>query len=517
MKTQETPANTRSSMLLLYPPATKISEPPAGIARLVGALRHHGIFTRAVDMSIEGFSSLYGKEIEAHDKWSQRALAKKEENLRHLTTQTGYGNIDRYRNAVLDINRVLKLASEGSGSLASIANFKSDTLSPLKSEDLKHAAERPQESPYFDYFANRLKESEKEMGGLTTVGISMNYLNQALCAFAIMGHLKKEYPHVRIVLGGGLVTSWMRMPEWKNPFKGIVDVMIAGEGEQEILRLFGVEPDRKHYLPDYNDFRGLPYLAPGFILPFCAAGGCWWRKCTFCPEKAELNPYTPVHTDMAVQHLNTLTQTLNPAMVHIVDNSVGPAFLKKLCASGFNRPWYAFARVTPHLADPEFCKALKKSGCTMLKLGIESGDSKVLDQMNKGVGLDLVSKALHTLHGAGIGSYVYLLFGTPSETEAAARKTMDFTIQHHKMIGFLNLSVFNLPYFAPEAKTLETSDFYDGDLTLYSEFNHPLGWNRAQIRHFLEKEFKKHPDISPIVHGDPPVFNANHAGFFRKL
>ncbi|MCG8473618.1 MAG: radical SAM protein, partial [Desulfobacterales bacterium] len=75
-------------------------------------------------------------------------------------------------------------------------------------------------------------------------------------------------------------------------------------------------------------------------------------------------------------------------------------------------------------------------------------------------------------------------------------------------------SVFNLPYFAPEAKTLETSDFYDGDLTLYSEFNHPLGWNRAQIRHFLEKEFKKHPNIAPIVHGDPPVFNANHAPFF---
>ena len=501
-------------ILFLYPPATKISEPPAGLARLTGALRHHGILVKSVDMSVEGFSYLYTQPLSAEDKWSQRALSKKEENRSILTSKAGYQKIDRYRNAVLDINRVLKIASEGSGTLASIANYKSESLSPLKSAHLKEAAKRPQESPYYPYFANRLKELDTELGGLTTVGISMNYLNQALSAFAIIGFLKKNYPHVRIILGGGLVTSWMRMPQWENPFKDLVDHMIAGEGEMELLKLFGVTPTQKHYLPDYDDFKGLPYLAPGLILPFCAAGGCWWRKCTFCPERAEENPYTPVQTDTAVQHLNALTEALNPSMVHIVDNSVGPSFLKKLCKSGFKRPWYAFARVTPHLADPHFCHALKKSGCTMLKLGIESGDTAVLKQMNKGVPLDLVSKALHALKKAGIATYVYLLFGTPLETEAAARKTMEFTICHHELIGFLNLSVFNLPYFAPEAKTLETSDFYDGDLTLYSEFNHPLGWNRAQIRHFLEKEFKKHPNIAPIVHGDPPVFNANHAPFF---
>ncbi|WP_300667284.1 radical SAM protein [Desulfoluna sp.] len=511
----QTRRNTQTDMLFLYPPAAKISEPPAGIARLAGALRHHGITTKSVDMSLEGFTYLFEKEVTAEDRWSTRAIHRKAHNLDLLTTSAGYGNIDRYRNAVLDTNRVLKVASEGYSAIASIANYKSDALSSVKSADLMEAANTPEANVYFPYFKSRLKELETECGGLTTVGLSMNYLNQALSTFALIGHLKASYPHVRIVLGGGLVTSWMRMPEWENPFTGLVDHMIPGEGEHALLSLFHVEPDRKHYLPDYDDFKDLPYLSPGFILPFCAAGGCWWRKCTFCPERAEKNPYTPVQTDTAVEQLCTLVETLKPTLVHIVDNSVGPAFLRKLFASGFNTPWYAFARVTPHLTDENFCRALKASGCRMLKLGIESGDADVLTEMNKGVELSLVSRALEALHRVGIQTYVYLLFGTPSETEAAARKTMDFVVTHHEKIGFLNLSVFNLPYFAPEAKTLDTSSFYDGDLTLYSEFKHPLGWNRSLIRHFLEKEFKKHPLIAPIVHGDPPVFNSNHAAFFQ--
>lgn len=502
-------------MLFIYPPATKISEPPAGIARLTGALRHHGLSVKAVDMSLEGFLSLFDRPVAAVDKWSTRAVNRKAGNLALLTSPKGYGHIDRYRNTVLDINRVLKGASDGLGAVASIANYKSETLSPVKSEDLRRAAASPESNVYFPYFEKRFKELDAECGGLATVGVSMNYLNQALTAFAIIGHVKKHYPRARVVLGGGLVTSWMRMPSWTNPFPDLVDHLIAGEGEEELLRLFGIDPPRRHHLPDYGDFRNLPYLSPGFILPFSAAGGCWWRKCTFCPERAEKNPYTPVATDTAVEQLNTLADTLNPALVHIVDNSVGPAFLRKLVASGFQRPWYAFARVTPHLTDEAFCRALKASGCRMLKLGIESGDADVLTEMNKGVELGLVSKALATLHAVGIRTYVYLLFGTPSETEAAARKTMDFVVEHHRMIGFLNLSVFNLPYFAPEAATLDTSSFYDGDLSLYSEFNHPLGWNRSHIRHFLEKEFKKHPSIAPIVQRDPLVFNSNHAPFFQ--
>jgi hypothetical protein len=36
------------------------------------------------------------------------------------------------------------------------------------------------------------------------------------------------------------------------------------------------------------------------------------------------------------------------------------------------------------------------------------------------------------------------------------------------------------------------------------------------VRGFLEKTFKKHPEIRPVIQNDPPVFTSNHAPFFTR-
>jgi radical SAM superfamily enzyme YgiQ (UPF0313 family) len=189
------------------------------------------------------------------------------------------------------------------------------------------------------------------------------------------------------------------------------------------------------------------------------------------------------------------------------------ALMKMLSETGGGLPWYGFARITRELTDIDFCAALKRSGCVMLKLGLESGDQGVLDGMRKGVEIATASQALRTLKKAGIATYVYLLFGTPWETESSARRTLDFVAGHSEAIGFLNLAVFNMPLCGKEAG-LETRSFYDADLSLYTDFRHPDGWDRKQVRSFLENEFKKQQAISAILRKDPPLFTSNHAPFF---
>ena len=152
----------------------------------------------------------------------------------------------------------------------------------------------------------------------------------------------------------------------------------------------------------------------------------------------------------------------------------------------------------------------------MLKLGLESGDQGVLDRLQKGIDLDMASRVLTTLKKAGIATYVYLLFGTPEETEAEARKTLEFTVRHADAIGFLNLAVFNMPVCSQEVNGYDTEKFYDGDLSLYTGFTHPRGWDRSAVRRFLDNEFKKHPSVSAILKNDPPVFTSNHAAFFTR-
>jgi radical SAM superfamily enzyme YgiQ (UPF0313 family) len=466
-----------------------------------------------MDASLEGILSLLEKRSMSSDTWTSRAFRHLPAHLHNLTLPEGYQNGDRYRRAVLDVNRVIEKSVTPGNVRVSLANYSDRALSPLTSRDLFIAAERPGKNPFYEYFMGRIQGllEEKEHGA---AGFSLNYLNHALCTFSMMGILRQQSPHVKIILGGGLVTSWMRRPGWKNPFVGLVDEMVPGPGEEALISILGKEYVKGADSPDYDCFHRNKYFAPGFILPYSASSGCYWHRCSFCPEKAEANPYRPIAPAQALDEVKGLAKRSNPVLLHFLDNAMSPALLDEIARHGLDSPWYGFVRITKHLADPDFCLALKRSGCVMLKLGLESGDQDVLDHLEKGIDLDEASRALRSLKRAGIGTYVYLLFGTPAETMERARRTLDFTVKHGECIDFLNLAVFNMPVSGPDSEKLETRPFYEGDLSLYTSFVHPSGWDRPSVRTFLDKEFKRHPAIASILRRDPPLFTSNHAAFF---
>lgn len=257
------------------------------------------------------------------------------------------------------------------------------------------------------------------------------------------------------------------------------------------------------------------YLAPLRVLPYSTSRGCYWKKCAFCPETAEDSSYFTGSPHDIVDDLTMATRQSGAGLIHFLDNALSPRLLAYLIDHPPGLPWYGFARISRHLTDAGFAKGLKASGCVMLKLGVESGDQAVLDALAKGIDIQSVSMALDTIHQAGIATYVYLLFGTPAENEASARKTLDFTLAHASSIDFLNLAIFNLPAYSSEAGNLNTEDFYEGDLSLYREFTHPRGWSRDRVRRFLSKEFKKPAAVRTILNNDPPFFTSNHAPFFH--
>jgi hypothetical protein len=501
-------------ILLVFPPVAKPCEPPAGIAMLSGALRVHQVEHSLLDANLEGMLSLLKKPFAPADTWTHRAYRNLSQNLGSLQSWATYQNIDTYKRAVLDINHLLTIAG-GERAHISLADYSDARLSPVKGNDLLYAAQHPAENPFYAYFSSRLPPIIK-WERTTVAGFSLNYLSQALTTFAMMGFLKKEFPHVAIVLGGGLVTSWMAGGKYdKGLFNGLVDHCVAGPGEYQLLELLGRKPDRETSVaPCYDSLPLRDYLAPGVILPYRSSIGCYWGRCSFCPEKTEGTPYSQVPPERAATELGNLVAVMKPALIHLVDNAVSPALMEALAKQPPGAPWYGFARITSHLKDPAFCMTLKQSGCIMLKLGLESGDQRVLDTLHKGIDLPTASLALQNLKNVGISAYVYLLFGTPAETRTEAQNTLDFVAEHADKIQFVNAAIFNLPIHSQEAATLETASFYEGDLSLYAAFQHPEGWARRSVRQFLDTEFRRHPAIRPILRNHPPLFTSNHAPFF---
>ena len=378
----------------------------------------------------KGCSGCWNNPRPVSDTWTNRAFRHRDDHLAALRDATTYQSPARYRRAVSDLNRILAVSSLHRGAVVGLSDYRHASLSPVRSADLIAAASMPQDNPFHPYFSRRLPEL---LDGVGTVGFSLNFLSQALCTFAMIGYVRRQHPAARIVLGGGLVTSWMRRPGWRNPFGGLVDDLIAGPGEGPLAALLGGEAAPDHHAPpDYSSLPLREYLSPGLILPYSAAGGCWWNRCTFCPERAEGNDYRPIPTHQALADLRLLTESTRPVLIHLLDNAISPALLRALAENPPGVPWYGFARIDERLADPDFCRALKRSGCVMLKLGLESGDQGVLDRMGKGVDLGTAARVLSSLRQAGIAVYCYLLFGTPGETVLEARRTLEFVVRHRR-------------------------------------------------------------------------------------
>jgi hypothetical protein len=278
--------NTESPdhVLLIFPPVAKPSEPPGGIAMLSGALTAHHVAHTLLDANLEGMLSLLKKSFAPADTWTRRAFRNLSKNLSSLRSWQTYQNIDTYKRAVLDINRLLSMAG-GERIHISLADYTDAHLSPVKSQDLLYAAHHPAENPFYAYFSQRLPTIIKR-DETTVVGFSLNYLSQALTTSAMIGFLKHEFPDITIILGGSLVTSWLRNNHKEGLFSGLVDHCISGPGEYQLLALLHKKPDQEvHLTPRYDALPISDYLAPGLVLPYRSSIGCYWGKCSFLPGK----------------------------------------------------------------------------------------------------------------------------------------------------------------------------------------------------------------------------------------
>ncbi|MCG8688814.1 MAG: radical SAM protein [Desulfobacterales bacterium] len=504
-------------MLLIFPPVAKPCEPPAGIALLSAALKENDIDCKCVDANADGLLWLINSVTESHadDSWTRRALKHRQKILDDLKDPKLYQNSDRYHQRVYDLNRLLTVSADQDRFRITLSDYSDNQLSSVDSASLLKSANTYRENPFYDYFEECLRPVVESWDS-PWIGISLCYLNQALVSFALAGWIKDNFPEKKIVMGGGLVSSWMSRPGFGDPFSSLIDHMIRGEGEEPLLALLGKPGiSKKHYVPDYEFAQNHEYISPAKILPFRASIGCYWSKCRFCPEKAETRPYSAQRAAQVIRDLDEMAQASDPQVVHFIDNAVTPAFLRALSKREFPFKWYGFVRFEKDFTDPDFCQALKQSGCEMLKLGLESGDQDVLDQMGKGTDLDLASKTLINLKQAGILTFVYLLFGTSFEDEPAAQRTLDYVKEHREYIDYLNLAVFNLPKFSEDAKGLTTREFYHGDLSLYLNFDHPHGWDRRHVKGFIDKQFKKQLGVGSRFRKNPAFFSSNHAMFFN--
>ncbi len=102
-------------------------------------------------------------------------------------------------------------------------------------------------------------------------------------------------------------------------------------------------------------------------------------------------------------------------------------FCDELTARNLPVRWLANARAD-NLQDPAFVERLKRSGCWMLSMGVESASDDTRRDMLKRLEHAKIAVAFRNLRRVGIKSFGFFIYGYPGDTVASMEKTTRYAI-----------------------------------------------------------------------------------------
>jgi radical SAM superfamily enzyme YgiQ (UPF0313 family) len=104
------------------------------------------------------------------------------------------------------------------------------------------------------------------------------------------------------------------------------------------------------------------------------------------------------------------------------------AFCEELIARKLPIQWFGNARAD-NLTDPAFVHRLRRAGCWMLAMGIETESEEIRKDMVKKLERVKIQTALNNMRDAGIRSFAFFIFGYPGESLATINQTIDYAIE----------------------------------------------------------------------------------------
>jgi anaerobic magnesium-protoporphyrin IX monomethyl ester cyclase len=181
-------------------------------------------------------------------------------------------------------------------------------------------------------------------------------------------------------------------------------------------------------LPNYKYFD--PILKNPFTFVF-AGRGCP-HKCTFCnwPQVMTGRRYRFRSPKSIADELEHIQNEYRFASILFNDDTftADREHVFEVCDEidrrGLKMEWACYTRADN--SDRELLRRMRESGCFLLKVGIESGNQKVLNAMRKGYRLERVREGVRAMKEMGFHVHGTFVFGLPCETRETIRETISF-------------------------------------------------------------------------------------------
>ena len=292
--------------------------------------------------------------------------------------------------------------------------------------------------------------------------ISVPFPGNLYSAFRCAQFVKKNYPNIKISMGGGFPNTELRslsdprvfeffdfitLDDGELPIKLLID-NLNQKIKSEYKRTFILEDQKVIYknntlqkdykqaqlgTPDYSDLQLDNYISvieianpmhrmwsDGRWNKLTMAHGCYWGKCTFCDISLDyIKVYEPIAAKIIVDRIEQLAETTGQNGFHFVDEAAPPALMREVALEILRRKivvsWWTNIRFEKSFTK-DLCVLLKASGCIAVSGGLEVASDRLLQLIDKGVTVEQVAKVTKNFTEANIMVHAYLMYGYPTQT-----------------------------------------------------------------------------------------------------
>jgi anaerobic magnesium-protoporphyrin IX monomethyl ester cyclase len=345
-----------------------------------------------------------------------------------------------------------------------------------------------------------------------------------LDAYDIASRIKALSPHTPVVFGGVHVSALGAI--LLNHFPNI-DYLCLGEGERTLTDLAAGKPAKEIPglvwrdnggaitnpprepiadldtlpFPAYEKLTGFPrgyhlplfsYIqAPGATM--VTSRGCPYQ-CSYCDRSVFKKGFRYNSAAYVYAHMEYLRKRFGVRHLNIYDDlfTLNRSRVVSLCEQLMETPLgieFNCAVRAGH-ADNELLGMLKKAGCLMVSLGIETGDAELMKLHKPGVYLDEARDTVKRIQAAGLRAKGLFMMGLPGETAASIQKTSDFVVS----LGLddMNMSKFTPFHGAPVWKTIREEGLLEEDWRKMNCLNFVFVPKGIESREALDQLYNTH-------------------------
>lgn len=356
--------------------------------------------------------------------------------------------------------------------------------------------------------------------------------NEIIPAAKLCQEVKKEYSFTSVI-GGVHYTAIAEETLREFP---CFDYGIAGEGEEPFLELLEcLYHNRPIHIPGVARIEGSKLVgsvqtqrlqdqnsvdpawdlfrpAKEYIIQ--SARGCPFA-CEFC-----MNPGGRIvryrTTETTIKEIEKLIETMGPEVINFGDEifTVNQKRAEEICdeliAHGLNLKMKWKCQTHVNTLNERLIQKMKKSGCYLMGLGIETGDADLIRRMGKGISIEKVKKVIAMIQKHKLDYSTFFILGQAFETKQTAKNTVDFAVELNPMEPVFGLMV---PY--PGTKVWEMANKNQGGFRILSR-----NWNtyNKQIGDSLELEGitrKQLERIQFLAYIKVFLYNFRFSDFFR--